>query len=117
SLFMGAAMCITAFPVLARILVERGLYKTALGTAALCAAAVDDVFAWILLAAVGGRARPGSVREAGVTFVLTLLFMAFMVFVVRRLLEALSRRYEALGQMSADQVAVVLAGVLLSAFT
>src|SRR5262245_13344945 len=60
SLFMGAAMCITAFPVLARILVERGLYKSPLGTSALCAAAVDDVTAWILLAAVVGLTRAGS---------------------------------------------------------
>jgi len=116
-LFLGAAMCITAFPVLARILVERGLYKTALGTAALCAAAVDDVFAWILLAAVVGLTRTGSAQEAVVTFVLTLAFLAFMVFVGRRLLNVLAGRYEALGQLSADQVAVVLAAVLLSAFT
>jgi Kef-type K+ transport system membrane component KefB len=115
-LFLGAAMCITAFPVLARILVERGLYKTGLGTAALCAAAVDDVFAWILLAAVVGITRTGSVGEAGVTFALTLLFVGLMVTVGRRLLVLLSRRYEATGQLTADQVAIVLSGVLLSAF-
>jgi Kef-type K+ transport system membrane component KefB/nucleotide-binding universal stress UspA family protein len=115
-LFLGAALCITAFPVLARILVERGLYKTALGTAALCAAAVDDVFAWILLAAVVGITRTGSVAQAAVTFACTLLFVGFMMTVGRRLLKLLVRRYEATGRLTADQVALVLTGVLLSAF-
>ena len=64
SLFTGAAMCITAFPVLARILVERGLYKSPLGTAVLCAAAIDDVTAWILLAVVVGITRSGSSTQA-----------------------------------------------------
>jgi Kef-type K+ transport system membrane component KefB/nucleotide-binding universal stress UspA family protein len=116
-LFLGAAMCITAFPVLARILVERGLYKTGLGTTALCAAAVDDVFAWILLAAVVGLTRTGSMAQAGIAFLLTLLFVAFMILVGRWLLRLLAQRYEATGQLTADQVAIVLTGVLLSALT
>jgi Kef-type K+ transport system membrane component KefB/nucleotide-binding universal stress UspA family protein len=115
-LFLGAALCITAFPVLARILVERGLYKTGLGTAALCAAAVDDVFAWILLAAVVGITRTGSAAAAGITFAYTLLFVVFMATAGRWLLNLLVRRYEAVGQLTADQVAVVLTGVLLSAY-
>jgi Kef-type K+ transport system membrane component KefB/nucleotide-binding universal stress UspA family protein len=114
-LFLGAALCITAFPVLARILVERGLYKTGLGTAALCAAAVDDVFAWILLAAVVGITRTGSITEAGFTFAYTLLFVVLMATAGRQLLKLLVRRYEATGQLTADQVAIVLTGVLLSA--
>jgi len=73
ALFIGASMCITAFPVLARILVDKGLYKTAVGTATLCAAAVDDAIAWILLAAVVGIARTGSPAAAGRTFVLASL--------------------------------------------
>jgi hypothetical protein len=52
ALFMGIAMSITAFPVLARILEESGLAKTALGSTAITCAAVDDVTAWILLAAI-----------------------------------------------------------------
>jgi Kef-type K+ transport system membrane component KefB len=114
-LFLGAAMCITAFPVLARILVERGLYKTGLGTAALCAAAVDDVIAWILLAAVVGLTRTGSPKAAGTAFLLTLLFVLFMLTVGKRLVGLLARRYEAVGQLSPDLVALILAGVLFSA--
>ena len=61
-LFMGVAMSITAFPVLARILTDRGQTRTALGTAALACAAINDVTAWILLALVVGvtRAMPTS---------------------------------------------------------
>ncbi|HUG14286.1 MAG TPA: cation:proton antiporter [Thermomicrobiales bacterium] len=116
ALFLGAAMCITAFPVLARILVETGLYKTPVGSTILCAAAVDDVCAWILLAAVIGVANTGSPAEAGEAFVLTLIFVTFMFTVVRRALELLARRYDVNGRLSVDQVAVVLAGVLLSAY-
>ena len=54
ALFMGIAMSITAFPVLARILTDRGLSKTELGAVALTCAAADDVTAWCLLALVVG---------------------------------------------------------------
>jgi Kef-type K+ transport system membrane component KefB len=116
ALFIGASMCITAFPVLARILVDRQIYKTAVGTASLCAAAVDDAIAWILLAAVVGIARTGSPLAAGRTFLLALLFVGFMFVIARRGLDLLARRYDVLGRLSVDQVAVVLAGVLLAAF-
>ena len=116
SLFMGAAMCITAFPVLARILVERGLYKSPLGTATLCAAAVDDVTAWILLAGVVGIARSGSVAAAGTSFLLTALFAAFLLVVVRPLLGLLAKRHDVLGRLTVDQVAVVVVGLLLCAY-
>ena len=57
ALFMGAAMSITAFPVLARILTERNLHKTKVGAIAITCAAVDDVTAWCMLAFVVGVAR------------------------------------------------------------
>jgi Kef-type K+ transport system membrane component KefB len=57
ALFMGVAMSITAFPVLARILTDRGLTRTELGVAALTCAAINDVIAWILLALVVGATR------------------------------------------------------------
>ena len=116
SLFMGAAMCITAFPVLARILVERGLYKSPLGTSALCAAAVDDVTAWILLAAVVGLTRSGSAMQAAKALGLAAVFAALMVTGGRRLLARLAHRYERSGRVSVDQVAVVVVGLLVSAY-
>jgi Kef-type K+ transport system membrane component KefB len=116
SLFMGAAMCITAFPVLARILVERGLYKSPLGTSALCAAAVDDVTAWILLAAVVGLTRTGSASDAWLAFLLTAVFALIMMTVGRRLLRLLASRYETTGHLSVDQVAAIVIGLLLAAY-
>ncbi|MBZ0214533.1 MAG: cation:proton antiporter, partial [Nitrospirae bacterium] len=52
AVFMGAAMCITAFPMLARIISERGLAGTTMGTLALAAGATDDAMAWAMLAVV-----------------------------------------------------------------
>ncbi len=116
ALFIGASMCITAFPVLARMLVETGLYKQPFGTAALCAAAVDDAVAWILLASVVGLTRNGSASAAIPVFLLAALFVLFMFFVGRRLLNLLAKRYDAVGHLTVDMVAIILAGVLLSAF-
>src|SRR5207244_3725239 len=67
TLFMGAAMSITAFPVLARILVERRLLHSKLGAVAITCAAVDDVTAWCILAFVVSIARAGSVGDAART--------------------------------------------------
>src|SRR5262249_19701860 len=78
ALFLGAAMCITAFPILARFLVETGMYKTRVGLSALCAAAVDDAIAWVLLAAVIGLTKTGSATKALPTLLLTILFVGFM---------------------------------------
>ncbi len=109
-------MCITAFPVLARMLVETGLYKRPVGTAALCAAAVDDAIAWILLASVVGLTRNGSASTAIPVFLMAAVFVLFMFFVGTRLLGLLAKRYDAIGHLTVDMVAIVLAGVLLSAF-
>jgi Kef-type K+ transport system membrane component KefB/nucleotide-binding universal stress UspA family protein len=116
ALFMGASMCITAFPVLARFLVETGMYKTPLGTSALCAAAMDDAIAWILLAAVIGITNTGSPAQALPALSMTLVFVGFMFTAGRRLLKVLARRYDASGSLTVDQVALILCGVLAAAF-
>ncbi len=116
ALFLGAALCITAFPILARILVETGLYKAPVGAAALCAAAVDDAIAWILLAGVVGLTRTGSPLAALPTFLLTIVFVGFMATAGRWALEKLAKRYDETGRLSVDQVALIVAGTLLSAF-
>src|SRR5215210_4752364 len=72
ALFMGIAMSITAFPVLARILDERGLSKTPLGTTSIACAAVDDVTAWCLLAVVLAIARSNGIAPALLTIGLAL---------------------------------------------
>jgi Kef-type K+ transport system membrane component KefB len=90
ALFMGIALSITAFPVLARVLEERGLTKTPLGSTAIACAAIDDVTAWSLLAMVVTLVTAGGVGGTLVRLVIGLLvFVAVMIFVVRRWLPRL----------------------------
>jgi Kef-type K+ transport system membrane component KefB len=81
ALFMGAAMSITAFPVLARILTERNLLNTRAGTIAISCAAVDDVVAWCLLAGIMAVSAPLLPRFAGL-----IAYAAAMLLVLRPLL-------------------------------
>ena len=83
ALFIGVAMSITAFPVLARIIDERRMTRSHLGSTAIACAAVDDVTAWCLLAVVVAIANSDGLGGAAWTIVLTLLFIAAMLFVVR----------------------------------
>ncbi len=83
ALFMGIAMSITAFPVLAHILKERGLGRTALGTTALTCAAVNDATAWAILAFVVAIARASSLAATTFGLGLVLGFVALKVFLVR----------------------------------
>jgi len=82
ALFIGTAMSITAFPVLARILADRQLTETDLGAVALTAAAVDDVSAWCLLAVVVGVSR-ASVESAWIVAAMTVVYIVFMLAVAR----------------------------------
>jgi K+:H+ antiporter len=83
ALFMGTAMSITAFPVLARILEDRGLTRTPLGATAIACAAVDDVTAWCLLALVVTLVQATALTGALVTFALTAAFVLLMLLVVK----------------------------------
>ena len=83
ALFIGVAMSITAFPVLARILEDRGLSKTKLGSIALTCAAVDDVTAWCILALVIALVKSTGLASSAMTIGLTLVFAVAMFFVVR----------------------------------
>src|SRR5439155_1178518 len=77
ALFMGISMSITAFPVLVRILQDRGIFKTSLGITATACAAVDDVTAWSMLAFVVAIARATSVGGAAFNLGLVPVFFAF----------------------------------------
>src|SRR5688572_9518540 len=83
ALFIGVAMSITAFPVLARILQDRGLWNTHLGSIAITCAAVDDVTAWCILALVIALVKATGVEVSAVTILLTLSFAGLMLFLVR----------------------------------
>jgi Kef-type K+ transport system membrane component KefB len=108
-------MSITAFPVLARILEERNLQGTALGTTAILCAAVDDVVAWSLLAfalaLMGGENAPSSLlyRLTGL-----IIYVFLMLGVVRPLAAYLVRRYKK-PELSLEILGVVVAAALLSA--
>ena len=93
ALFLGVSMSITAFPVLARILDERNLSRTLLGSTAIACAAVDDVTAWCLLAVVVAIVNTNGLGGALVTIGLTLLFIAFMLFVARPRIARLVERW------------------------
>jgi Kef-type K+ transport system membrane component KefB len=93
SLFLGVSMSVTAFPVLARILTDRGISRTRLGSLALSCAAVDDISAWCLLALVVGitQAKPG---HAVSTFALAALYVLVMATVMRSLASWLAREFD-----------------------
>ncbi|NUV61150.1 cation:proton antiporter [Streptomyces sp. CAI-85] len=113
-LFIAVAMSITAFPVMARILVDRGMYRTPVGVLALACAAFDDVTAWCLLAAVVAVSSAGSPMEAVTTALSAVGFAFFMVAVVRPVLARLTARAE---RVSTDGMVLVLlfSGLCLSA--
>jgi len=109
ALFVGVSMAVTAFPVLARILLDFGLLRTPLGAMAMSVAAIDDATAWCLLAAVTGlvRAEPGAWIY---TAVLAPAFAFVMLTVVRT-------RLARIASASASQwrIALLVAGMLASA--
>jgi Kef-type K+ transport system membrane component KefB len=114
ALFMGTAMAITAFPVLARILQERDLIRQPLGALAISLAAIDDLFSWVLLAAVVAFARSGSAWGALVPLLLTAAWAALLLVglqPLRRQLERHLTRRQELGPLL--QVGL-MAGALLS---
>jgi Kef-type K+ transport system membrane component KefB len=119
ALFMGAAMSVTAFPVLARILTERGLTRTRVGTVAIACAAVDDVTAWCILAVVVAIVRTTGADHGlppWATIVGSAVYVVAMVMVVRRALAPLERRYQRDGKLTQDMLGLVLLVALASAW-
>lgn len=95
ALFMGIAMSITAFPVLARIIDEREMSKTYLGSTAIACAAVDDVTAWCILAVVIAIVKANGLEASIVTIILALLFVGIMIFLLRpRIGRIITRNFE-----------------------
>ena len=107
-LFVGASISITAFPMLARILYERGIASTSLGTLTLAAGSVDDAVAWCLLALVLAlfRSEP---QAALLTVGGGLAYGVLMLTVGRRLLRGFERAFEREGTLSMD----VFTGVMI----
>lgn len=117
ALFMGVAMSITAFPVLARILTDRRMERTELGVVALGCAAADDVTAWCLLALIVGVAQSELTGVAAIT-AQAAAFIAAMLLVVRPLAARLSVRVDATpGPLHPLVVPGVFLAVLAAAMT
>jgi Kef-type K+ transport system membrane component KefB len=114
ALFLGVSMSITAFPVLARILSDRGLQRTRLGVIALTSAAINDAAAWCLLAFVVGVTQATPI-DAVRTVVLTAVYVAFMLTAGRRVMSATIARFDASPNVGERSLALVLVTVLLSA--
>jgi K+:H+ antiporter len=112
-LFVGTAMSVTAFPVLARILTERGLHRTRIGAIALASAAIDDVLAWSLLTVVVALAGAGGHQWR---LLLAPVYAAMMLLLVRPLLRRLALAYQRHGQLTPGILAAVLTGLLLSCY-
>jgi len=115
-LFMGIAMSITAFPVLARMLHERGLSRSPLGTVALTCAAVDDLTAWCALAVVAAISRQGTIANSLSVAALCGLHIAAMLFVARPFLERLIEGRTTENAREKGAIAAVLFTVFFSAF-
>lgn len=115
-LFMGIAMSITAFPVLARIVQERGLHKTRLGTVVITCAAADDITAWCILAAVIAIVKAGSFVSALYIIVLAALYVFLMIKVVRPFLSRIGNLYNTRESLSKPIVGIFFLTLLLSAY-
>jgi Kef-type K+ transport system membrane component KefB len=116
ALFIGVSMSITAFPVLARIVLERRMLKRPVGAIALAAAAIDDVTAWSLLALASAIAVAGSSLQIIRVVGLAILFSTLMALVGRRLLARVSDAYDEAGTVPAGWIAAIFVGVLLSSY-
>lgn len=115
-LFMGIAMSITAFPVLARIVQERGLTKTKLGTIAITCAAADDITAWCILAAVIAIVKAGSFASSVYTMLLALAYVAVMVKIVKPFLTRIGNIYTSKESLTKPIVAIFFLTLILSAY-
>ncbi len=116
ALFMGAAMSITAFPVLARILTDRTMLGTRLGTLAVACAAVDDITGWCILAyiVVAIRAKASS-TPVWLTVGGTIAFVLLMIYAVKPLVQRFRISFERGGQLSEGATALLILFVLFSA--
>jgi Kef-type K+ transport system membrane component KefB len=114
-LFLGASMCITAFPMLARIIHFKGLAGTRMGTVAIGAGAVDDATAWLLLAVVLASFE-GDAKLAIRSFGGALLFVAFAIFIIRPLMGRLATRLAPGGALSDAGLATCLICLALGAW-
>lgn len=116
ALFIGISMSITAFPVLARIVQERGLNKTKLGSIVITCAAADDITAWCILAAVIAIVKAGSVLSAIYIIIMAVGYVFLMLKIVQPFLKRLGDKHSNKESLSKPVVAIFFITLLISAF-
>jgi len=116
ALFMGIAMSITAFPVLARIVQERGLHRTRIGALVITCAAADDVTAWCILAAVIAIVKAGSFVSALYVMALAIIYVMLMLKVVKPFLKRIGELYGNKENITKPVVAIFFLTLLISSY-
>jgi Kef-type K+ transport system membrane component KefB len=116
SLFMGIAMSITAFPVLARIVQERGIHKTRLGAIVITCAAADDITAWCILAAVIAIVKAGSFVSSLYIIAMAFAYVIAMLFIVKPFLKRIGDLYATKDNLSKPVVAIFFLTLILSSY-
>jgi Kef-type K+ transport system membrane component KefB len=115
-LFLGISMSITAFPVLARIVQERNIHKTKLGTIVITCAAADDITAWCILAAVIAIVKAGSFTSSLYVIGLALVYILLMLKVVRPFLKRVADINRTKESLNKPIVAIFFLTLLLSSY-
>jgi Kef-type K+ transport system membrane component KefB len=116
SLFMGIAMSITAFPVLARIVQERGIHKTKLGAIVITCAAADDITAWCLLAVVIAIVKAGNFLGSIYVISLAALYVVAMIFIVKPFLKRIGDLYGSKDSIGKPVMAIFFLFLILSSY-
>ena len=109
-------MSITAFPVLARIIQERGIHKTRLGTIVITCAAADDITAWCILAAVIAIVKAGTFASSLYIMAFALLYVIAMLFLVKPFLKKVGDLYSNRENLSKPVVAIFLLTLIISSY-
>jgi Kef-type K+ transport system membrane component KefB len=116
ALFIGISMSITAFPVLARIVQEKGLSKTHLGAISIASAAINDITAWCILAAVIAIAKTGSFLSSLYTIGFSILYVLAMFLIVRPFLKRIGQIYSNSEVLNKSIIAFLLLILIFSSF-
>ena len=116
SLFMGIAMSITAFPVLARIVQEREIHKTRLGAIVITCAAADDITAWCLLAVVIAIVKAGDFVGSLYVISLAAIYVLAMIFIVKPFLKRIGDLYDSKDSIGKPVMAIFFLILIMSSY-
>ena len=116
ALFIGISMSITAFPVLARIIQEKGLTKKHLGSISIASAAIDDVTAWCLLAVVIAISSTGSIISSLFTILMAITYIAIMLMIIRPFLQKVGQTHQNIETLNKRIVGFIFLILISSAF-